>query len=414
MFKKLIFLFTTIALTACGSDDNSMEVMEPVFAASQTYTIELNGAQQVPNNRSDATATATLELDETLNLFKASLDLTNVADVSAAHIHAGGIGMNGDVVYAFEQDDSGNYIVGETALTAMLASQFSSGDFYINVHTTAFPDGEVRGQIVNANTTILTFSLSGQQEVPAVETTANGYAYASYDTASTLFKTTVRTSGVEDATMAHIHTGRIGSNGDVLVALEQVSADVNIWTTPNNLTLDEEIFEVLASGGHYVNVHTPANPSGELRGQILTANYVIAAFDLAGQQEVPAVSTTATGSGYALIDTDTLSLELKAVTSGVADATMAHIHTGRIGMNGSVLVGLEQSMDDRNVWMTPADLSIDADTFEVLASGGHYVNVHTPANPSGELRGQILTANYVIAAFDLAGQQEVPAVSTTA
>ena len=146
---------------------------------------------------------------------------------------------------------------------------------------------------------------------------------------------------------------------------------------------------MLASGGHYVNVHTPAHTSGELRGQILTDNYTLVAFPLSGEQEVPAVTTTAMGSGYALVNRNDFALELQVLTSGVEDATMAHIHTGFAGENGPVLLGLEQSQSDVNRWMAPADAALTAEIFALLASGGHYVNVHTPANPSGELRGQI-------------------------
>ena len=160
--------------------------------------------------------------------------------------------------------------------------------------------------------------------------------------------------------MAHIHTGRIGENGPVLVPLEQSEANANVWATPDDAALTAEIFGVLASGGHYVNVHTPTNPSGELRGQILTDNFTLVTFALSGDQEVPAVSSMATGSGYALVDTNDFALELKVVTQGVEDATMAHIHTGRIGENGPVLVALEQCLvcalrngfRCRNIWCT--------------------------------------------------------------
>ena len=40
-------------------------------------------------------------------------------------------------------------------------------------------------------------------------------------------------------------------------------------------------------------------------------------------------------------------------------------------MNGDVLVGLEQSMSDPGMWMTPADTAINAEILAVLASGGH-------------------------------------------
>ncbi|TMP12658.1 CHRD domain-containing protein, partial [Pseudoalteromonas ruthenica] len=159
--------------------------------------------------------------------------------------------------------------------------------------------------------------------------------------------------------------------------------------TPEGTQIDADIFAVLASGGHYVNVHTPANTGGELRGQILTDNYVLVAFPLSGDQQVPMVTTDAFGDGYALVNTNDYGVELQVLTSGVSDATMAHIHTGNLGENGPVLVALEQDMENANRWMAPADTTITAEIFAILASGGHYVNIHTPAFPNGEIRGQI-------------------------
>ena len=231
--------------------------------------------------------------------------------------------------------------------------------------------------------------LDGEQEVPVVDTMAMGHGYALVNTSTYALELVVDTEGVDDATGAHIHTGTIGMNGDVLVALEQSADDMGMWMTPAETMIDADILAVLASGGHYVNVHTPANMGGEIRGQILTPEYTLVTFPLTGDQQVPAVTTTATGNGYALVNSMTYDLSLVAHTEGVDDATMAHIHTGAAGENGDVLVGLEQSMDDMGMWMTPANTMIDMDIYNVLLSGGHYVNVHTPANPNGELRGQI-------------------------
>ncbi|WP_249321464.1 CHRD domain-containing protein, partial [Pseudoalteromonas ruthenica] len=63
---------------------------------------------------------------------------------------------------------------------------------------------------------------------------------------------------------------------------------------------------------------------------------------MSGEQEVPVVTTTATGSGYALVNRNGFDLELQVLTSGVADATAAHIHTGIAGENGPVLLALMQ------------------------------------------------------------------------
>lgn len=417
--KKLIYAgVVCIALAGCSDDNDDVPEVTPeppVFTATQTFTVTISGDQQVPRTESDQTATGQVELDEDLMQIRATVDLSGVENVDAAHIHDGDLGLNGPVAFSFSDDDSdGTYEIAETDITAALIADLQDGDWYINVHTTEFPDGEIRGQIVNDQTVIVTFPLSGDQEVPAVDTAANGYAYAAVDTTDYEVNLTVRTEGVDDATMAHIHTGRVGKNGDVLVGLESLADIAGAWVLPDETLIDEATFEVLASGGHYVNVHTPEYPDGELRGQILTDNFVLATFPLSGQQEVPAVDTQASGDGYALVNTDSYAVELVAVTTGVDFATMAHIHTGRIGNNGDILVELIQSADDQGTWMTPEDTQINEEIFAVLASGGHYVNVHTPDHPDGELRGQILTDNFVLATFALEGSQEVPAVSTNA
>ncbi|MCC5450597.1 CHRD domain-containing protein [Rheinheimera sp. UJ51] len=416
--KKLI-CFSVIGLLLMGCNDNDNDKVEvpppPVFTVSQTFNAALSGDQQVPRTPSTAMATGTVEIDENLMQVRASINLTNIANVQAVHIHDGDLGLNGPVAFSFtDGNNDGIYQLAETTISADLMTDLKDGDWYINVHTSAYPDGEIRGQIVNDQTVIVTFPLSGMQQVPAVASAGMGYAYAAVDQTDFEVNLTVRTSGVADATMAHIHTGRIGMNGGVLAALAQLSDDPNVWVLADNTLLDAPTFAVLASGGHYVNVHTPANPSGELRGQILTDDFVLATFPLSGAQEVPAVATQASGNGYALVNTTNYAVEVVAVTSGVNDATMAHIHTGRVGNNGSVLVALEQADGEVGVWVTPENTAINAEIFAVLASGGHYVNVHTPANPSGELRGQILTDNFALATFKLSGAQEVPRVTTTA
>jgi len=408
---------SAVMLVGCLDSDNDPEpdaTIPPTFSATTTFPVALNGMQQVPTNDSTQLASATVELDENKMSFKVVVDVTMISGVSAVHVHDGNIGRNGAVAFPLTEVASNTYLLAETELTADLIDDLKDGDWYINVHTTDFPDGEVRGQIVNDTTAIVTFDLSGSQEVPAVTTNASGYAYATVDTTDYDLDLIVYTNGANDATMAHIHTGRIGNNGPILVTLERSMDDMGVWMTPPDVMLDEATFAVLASGGHYVNVHTPANSSGELRGQILTDNFAIVTFNLSGSQEVPAVTTSATGSGYALVDTNDYGLELAVVTDGVDDATMAHIHTGRVGNNGPVLVDLEQSMNDMGMWTTAADASIDETIFAVLAGGGHYVNVHTPANPGGELRGQILTDNFVLITFDLSGDQQVPPVMSSA
>jgi hypothetical protein len=106
---------------------------------------------------------------------------------------------------------------------------------------------------------------------------------------------------------------------------------------------------------------------------------------LSGNQEVPPVTTTATGSGTIKVLADR-SVSGSVTTSGVA-GTAAHIHIGAKGANGPVIVPLNKTGD--NVWSVPASIRLNDTQYEAYGLGNLYVNVHSAANPGGEIRGQI-------------------------
>src|SRR4030095_16394431 len=69
------------------------------------------------------------------------------------------------------------------------------------------------------------------------------------------------------ATMAHIHIGAVGVNGPIIVNL--VESPPGTWSVPaGGATLTEAQATAFVAGELYVNAHTPANPNGEIRGQI--------------------------------------------------------------------------------------------------------------------------------------------------
>ena len=106
---------------------------------------------------------------------------------------------------------------------------------------------------------------------------------------------------------------------------------------------------------------------------------------LSGNQEVPPVSTAATGTGTITVLMDR-SVSGSVTTSGVAGAA-AHIHLAAPGQNGPVIVPLNKTGD--NVWSVPPAIRLNDAQYEAYRLGNLYVNVHSAANPSGEIRGQI-------------------------
>jgi hypothetical protein len=106
---------------------------------------------------------------------------------------------------------------------------------------------------------------------------------------------------------------------------------------------------------------------------------------LNGKQEVPAVTTDAAGSGAITVLMDR-SVSGSVTTTGVA-GTAAHIHLAAPGQNGPVIVPLNKTGD--NVWSVPPSIRFNDLQYEAYKLGNLYVNVHSAANPGGEIRGQI-------------------------
>ena len=106
---------------------------------------------------------------------------------------------------------------------------------------------------------------------------------------------------------------------------------------------------------------------------------------LSGAQEVPAVMTSASGSGTIVINADK-TVSGSVTTTGVA-ATMAHIHNGAAGKNGPVIIPLIKS--GGNTWSVPAGAKLTDDQYKAFEAGDLYVNVHSAEHKGGEIRGQL-------------------------
>jgi len=106
--------------------------------------------------------------------------------------------------------------------------------------------------------------------------------------------------------------------------------------------------------------------------------------DLSGSQEVPPVTTQAKGSGTITVGDDK-SVKGSITTNGIT-ATAAHIHEGDAGKNGGVIIPLTKSGDG---FAVPPGAKLTDAQYEAYKKGGLYVNVHSAANPGGEIRAQI-------------------------
>jgi hypothetical protein len=119
-------------------------------AKSETFSVPLSGAQQVPPLQSAGTGTANITWDTATRGVSWSITYSGTSSpVTMAHFHLGAKGKNGPVEIWLTKRGSpvASPIEGNATLTPEQAKEFEAGDFYINVHTVAHPAGELRGQV---------------------------------------------------------------------------------------------------------------------------------------------------------------------------------------------------------------------------------------------------------------------------
>jgi hypothetical protein len=125
---------------------------------------------------------------------------------------------------------------------------------------------------------------------------------------------------------------------------------------------------------------------------------------MTGGEEVPPKNTKATGTAEFNFSPDGKTLSYKVTVNNINSVTMAHIHSGKKGANGPIVVTLFHSPSKPTGPMngvlsqgsaTAANLEGPlkgkqiSDLVNLIKSGQTYANVHTTQNPKGEIRGQI-------------------------
>ena len=140
--KTLSIALLMSSLISCDDDDD--DVIPP---ATTTFRATLNGASEVPANASTATGTSTLVFDNTTKIFTITTTYTGLV-VTDAHIHKGAVGVSGPPVFPFTAPFTSPITDTSVALTAAQEADLMANLYYVNLHSTLYPNGEIRGQLI--------------------------------------------------------------------------------------------------------------------------------------------------------------------------------------------------------------------------------------------------------------------------
>jgi hypothetical protein len=123
--------------------------------------------------------------------------------------------------------------------------------------------------------------LSGDQEVPPVNTSAAGIADFSPSDDGDSIDYTITADDIEAATAGHIHFGIEGQNGPVAVTLFEFDSPQDEVSESGTINAEDlsgplegmqisDLVDAFNDGNAYANIHTEQNPNGEIRGQIIS------------------------------------------------------------------------------------------------------------------------------------------------
>lgn len=350
-----------------------------------------------------------------------------------AHIHNGLAGQSGSIAFPLTFDFSDS--TGRSAslrpgqrfsLDASQQQRLFDQGYYVNIHTTQVPSGEIRGQLLPLGSTLFRAYLTGASQPTQVLTRGGGMLSLVYQDS-----TLTVTGSFSDLTSAlqtslngglHIHGGMAGTNGGIVFPLSAetdsaTSTSGTLNAGANTFKLDSAQIATLFSRGFYINVHSANFPGGELRGQILPQSNAFFQGVLNGMQQTTPVYSPGTGQLALEIrgTTATLSGSFNNLSSTVMTSLFggAHLHIAALGANGPIATPIVPTLNSDSTGgifaADPNTVSIRQGLIDTLMMRWVYANIHTANHAGGELRAQMVPESRAyFLAFPSGGSATIP------
>ncbi len=240
----------------------------PFLVQGQVFNYLLSGSQVVSLPTATGSAGfATVELNGTD--LQWSVAYEGIGALTNAHFHGvAGPGVNAGV--QVPTGTVGNPIVGSATLTGQQVTDFLAGNWYLNLHSSTNPAGELRGQAVAQLPFTPNMLLSGSQVVGGNAVASAGAAQVTFNTTTNQLSWDLAYEGLTGTTTAmHFHgPATAGQNAGVQINLNPtIGVSSDIFSGSTTLS-DQNQIDDLLGGLWYVNVHSTAFAGGEIRGQV--------------------------------------------------------------------------------------------------------------------------------------------------
>lgn len=389
--------------------------------------------------------------------FNVNYSFPGAVNITGMHIHRGTATESGPVTIgsgvsgsAPVQDPTGQGLIARQAqvppsdtegLQTLRGMLQDPSRYYLNLHTSDYPAGVIRGQLERAEMAVLMAELSPASEVPPIQgLNASGVgsvlalrttsASGRVTSGQVIFNVNYAFPEQVTFTGMHIHAGPAGVNAPVTISSGIGAGGVNVASESGGSGFLMRTAEVPVDnapalstlnglfsnpGNFYLNLHTTENPGGAIRAQLRRTDMIRFPVTLLPSNEVPAV-TGLDAQGIGEFRAHTLRAPDGSVKAGVvifdvnhrfpssADFTGLHIHNGTVTESGPVTIdsgvrGAEPIASETgfgNIYRmvnVTSPVALAAVQSLVRNPENHYINLHTRVNPAGAVRAQLAAAS---------------------
>lgn len=383
------------------------------------YAASLDGAQATTSSTAKGHAAINFSLKGDMAMVRVVTSGLS-GKINTAHLHYGKTGQNGGVALGLDNTIAPDSLsmVGQVSISNWtdLMTALMADSIYLNIHTGAFPNGEIRGQLMTSKNLRFDAWLNQQAildagGVPTAMSMAYGVSTLSLNATMDTLKYDVLFTGLtSNAVAAHFHNADANGNGAVVKELNINGNMISgMWTKTDAMEpLTNALISELLKGNLYLVVHTANNAGGEIRGQVYRTAREGLIGEINGAQA--GITTGAMGTVIATYDRNRTNLHYMIAFDGLSSAvSAAHFHKAVKGQSGGVEYDLGMPVNNGfyNYWTTGFN---DMRSIPFRTNDSIYVNIHTANNPNGEIRGQLMR-NYRISSATMdtstVGVQEV-------